>query len=366
MLPVQRRLFLLLLLCNVAETKRKSLSKGKHEVCLQNATVEQHYDKQAAMAEMALQIYRDNATLTQTFQKEWTLLHSYTVKSGLLSSEDKLQLYRRRGECSVVFEGTDESTDWLTNVNMVPWPSRKCGGFWIHTGFRKELRRLTSAKEWPKVQETLSGSECSAGIYAVGHSLGGAMASVFTACVNAQAGYFEGNPFRVKELYSFGAPLVSFRHPLAEANGQCLKGARFYNEDEDEGHSHHRWIDPVVTLPPLLGWFHPKLKAIRLTQVDGEYEEEEFACDSREATSPSLFLSDWKKVSLHNIQDYIKRVKGADLKGNVKKGRSGKRIPKTLTTKRHNTRGRSPRGGKRSRKRPPRKGIIHRLRSRFR
>jgi len=299
--------------CNGTDMRTKSLpfSEGDSKdggslTVAYKCHVEQYFGKYEVMAEMARQIYFDNTTLSQAFQQEWTVLHSYTRKSRLKLSHDNLRLYQRGKECAMVFEGTDDKDDWATNLNQVPWKSKLCGGFWLHSGIYNELNQVTSTKEWSEVQKTLSGVECSAGIYAAGHSLGGAMAHMFAACVNAQKEYFVGNPFRVREVYSFGAPCVSKFHPLAEADGQCLKGARFFTEDERRG---RRSIDPVVTLPPLSGWWHPKIKAFMLEQVDGRYEKEELACDDPKTQYQSWFSSPWKKVSLHPMKEYAKRVK---------------------------------------------------------
>jgi len=102
-------------------------------------------------------------------------------------------------ECVVTFQGTANFNDWVSNVAIAPVPfcgltyeDETCGrigtcvvrkkrGSFAHWGFADRLRKITRTNEW----ETNIHSNlpfCSK-LYVAGHSAGGAMAELFTACV---------------------------------------------------------------------------------------------------------------------------------------------------------------------------------------
>mmetsp|Transcript_7045 Transcript_7045/g.12843 ORF Transcript_7045/g.12843 Transcript_7045/m.12843 type:complete len:98 (+) Transcript_7045:118-411(+) len=76
-------------------------------------------------------------------------------------------------------------------------------------------------------------SGCSS-IYSVGHSLGGAVASLYATCAGSGNVLFENtllfkNTKAVEKLYTFGAPAVAYVTPLRPPSGGCFGGARFYS-----------------------------------------------------------------------------------------------------------------------------------------
>lgn len=105
-------------------------------------------------------------------------------------------------ECVVTFQGTQSRRDWYSNLAIRPThfcglveEDEECGlfsfdtctvrkprGSFVHTGFADTLRRMVSVNEWQtEVRDRLG--RCSS-VYAAGHSLGGAVASVFATCVS--------------------------------------------------------------------------------------------------------------------------------------------------------------------------------------
>jgi len=225
---------------------------------------------------------------------------------------DNLAVYQNGNQCTLAFTGSETLQhgsmvrDWVTNA----WAFSKsrCGNE-IHSGFYNEVWRSTVTWNWNnKMQPFLASDACSGGIYVVGHSLGGAAASVFTSCVNQDKKWLSGKGFKVKEVYTIGAPAVS-KKPLRQADG-CLKGLRIYNEDKNN-------YDLVPFLAQWAGMVHPNLKAMIVTKKsETVVEETEFDCNSKEAVSGDKRkdekLQEWKVISnglCHIAGEYVKRMK---------------------------------------------------------
>lgn len=98
----------------------------------------------------------------------------------------------RQGECVVAVRGTYPTSgyDWLTNVRMggITGPS----GYIVHAGFWRAAQSVL-----PQIWQQLRGYNPSA-LHVVGHSLGGAMATLI-------ADSLSGTGCKVR-LYTFGAP----------------------------------------------------------------------------------------------------------------------------------------------------------------
>jgi len=109
------------------------------------------------------------------------------VGSALAGEEDVSHLVQHPNslKCILSFEGSVSFRDWVANAVAIR--TDFCGltqGF--HLGFRNELRRMvTSSAFKSNVHSKLS--KCSS-VTVVGHSLGGAVATLFAACVDAQNG----------------------------------------------------------------------------------------------------------------------------------------------------------------------------------
>ncbi|GLQ99215.1 lipase family protein [Dyella mobilis] len=98
----------------------------------------------------------------------------------------------RQGECLIAVRGTFKTSayDWLTNIRMggVIGPS----GFLVHAGFWRGAQSVL-----PQINDKLRGRNPST-LHVVGHSLGGAMATLIADSLSSM-----GCPVR---LYTFGAP----------------------------------------------------------------------------------------------------------------------------------------------------------------
>jgi len=83
--------------------------------------------------------------------------------------------------CFITFEGTTGWADWTLNIQILR--SDFCGlGQQVHNGFREATLRIVDTDEFQQHVRPKLG-KCSK-VEAVGHSLGGAIASLFTACAH--------------------------------------------------------------------------------------------------------------------------------------------------------------------------------------
>jgi len=135
-------------------------------------------------AEVGLHIsYNITPSLSYISEKGWGLVAT-AVQGGdevshLLQHPDTL-------ECQLTFEGTDNVEEWLNNIDMVT--KTFCNTKKIHRGFVEVLFRQCDSPEFQsKIRPNLG--YCSS-ITVVGHSLGGAVGSLWAGCVTGQN---EGN-----------------------------------------------------------------------------------------------------------------------------------------------------------------------------
>jgi len=131
-----------------------------------------------------------------------------------------------------------------------------------------------------------------------GHSLGGALAEIFAACMDHLG---DKAPFKIKAVYTIGAPGVA-EQPLVNSQqaSKCFNGARIFNEDRST-------FDPVPYIAKVGGFVHPQLKAIQLHEDgDDKLSMKEFACTSKEATKG--LTGGFTLASLHFADLYLERM----------------------------------------------------------
>merc|ERR1719215_227221 len=84
-------------------------------------------------------------------------------------------------DCMHTFQSTKSAEDWVADGQTQPSPF--CGlPSAVHMGFRDHLRLMFRSDEYQfGIRERLP---LCRNVYVIGHSLGGAMAELFSACVN--------------------------------------------------------------------------------------------------------------------------------------------------------------------------------------
>jgi len=113
----------------------------------------------------------------------WRLVGTAPINGG----EDVSHLFQEPGSlrCILTFEGSDEWDDWLNNAKVKS--ASYCGlPMRVHTGFMDELRKMVNSDTWQNEIRPKLG-KCSS-VDTMGHSLGGATVTLFTACADFQNG----------------------------------------------------------------------------------------------------------------------------------------------------------------------------------
>jgi len=111
----------------------------------------------------------------------WNLVGTST------SGEDVSHLIQDPGSlrCILTFEGSDSWGDWATDAKAIRVSF--CGlPMSVHRGFKSELLTMVESSSWQSNVRSKLG-KCSS-VDVVGHSLGGATATLFAACVDFQNG----------------------------------------------------------------------------------------------------------------------------------------------------------------------------------
>jgi len=233
----------------------------------------------------------------------WILAKTWDQQSKLFGGKDHLAIYQSGNQCVVAFAGTDDVSDLSDDLDV---REKEACGHSFHKGFYEEFQNFLSGEKWSsEFQPYLKSDACSGGIIAVGHSLGGALASVFATCANAP-----GNPlgtqlgFLITSLYTVGAPALAKSSPRnGQTSSGCFDGARFFIEDS-------RTYDPVSYAAVLAGFEHPRVKAIQLhSNSDDILSFNTFWCQSDEAR----FNSDEPGMQFpskddHRVTTYISRI----------------------------------------------------------
>jgi len=138
----------------------------------------------------------------------WNLVGSayYDGTGGVIGGPQVSHLMQNPDtlECVLTFQGTQNYADWFANVAIQPTSfcgltdedeecgifktdackSRRPRGAFAHWGFADTIRRMTRVPDFQnKIHANLG--KCN-GVYVTGHSLGGAIATLFSACVSRQ------------------------------------------------------------------------------------------------------------------------------------------------------------------------------------
>ncbi|MEY4590572.1 MAG: hypothetical protein RL497_2648, partial [Pseudomonadota bacterium] len=137
------------------------------------------------------------------------------------------------GEYLITLRGTDLKSDWLTDANSGLQSSRS--GKMVHAGFNRVFNELE-----PQISRYFSGKNPSV-IHCVGHSLGGALASLTADWVTTK------NIAQAK-LYTFGCPRVGLK-PFAERITSNLGAENIFRVHHDNDFVSLVPIWPFVHIP---------------------------------------------------------------------------------------------------------------------
>jgi len=123
--------------------------------------------------------------IAQRLGSNWKVVARETLIAGAGSmyDEDPVMIVQDQTslDCVIAFAGINNYGNELASATTIS-QSDFCGFQGVHLGFRDELRRITTAL-FPQLRPKLS--RCSR-VTCAGHSMGGSLCELFSACVNSQ------------------------------------------------------------------------------------------------------------------------------------------------------------------------------------
>lgn len=208
--------------------------------------------------------------------------------TGISKNSAQAALIEHESYFCMVFRGTDETLDWLDNINAFPVQEifgKFHRGFWNSTNdvwetLFKKYKQLSSIKKRP--------------LFLTGHSLGGAMASIAAAKL-----IHEDLPFIA--VYTFGQPRAIERETSRLFNVECKsRYFRFHNNND------------IVTRVParLMGYSHVG-KCIYISEDKSLHDEPGLWFQFLDAIDGALKAFKEKGIDGiedHNIDKYLNAI----------------------------------------------------------
>mmetsp|Transcript_9110 Transcript_9110/g.25478 ORF Transcript_9110/g.25478 Transcript_9110/m.25478 type:complete len:514 (-) Transcript_9110:223-1764(-) len=137
---------------------------------------------------MMMNIYNLEVPNGQPAQDTAWRMIAHAECSDSWGTTDGIELYQESGNqaCLLVFQGSEKNgleaiSDWITNLRG--WATSFCGFADVHQGWAAELQRIVTCPDFiSRIKSKLP--HCSE-VGAAGHSMGGSLAELFTACANS-------------------------------------------------------------------------------------------------------------------------------------------------------------------------------------
>jgi len=279
----------------------------------------EHDSLEVTMAKIASHVYRYglfDVFTEQNLNISWEMKLNQSRVSGITGmGRDAVELFQSRNECALAFSGSDDLED--VEEDAEGFSTTILCGVALHEGFLKKLLIQTRTQLFQdSFVPFLKGPQCAGGVYGVGHSLGGALATILAGCSMRPDAPESIRGINVTGLYTFGAPGVSKPSgrpgdtrsgQLSSATSGCFKGKRFWNTAVVDGVGA---ADPIPSIAALLGFVHPLVTSVNLNALPfGKVEKEECSCTSHKAkTDPQPSVVVAPDMSEHPFCLYANRV----------------------------------------------------------
>jgi hypothetical protein len=263
------------------------------------------------MASVAAGVYRLESPVAG-----WEMVKAWITSSATLwNDRDIAGIYRKKLHgssgpytCALAISGTNSPGDALKDLEATT--VEFCGFDGVHRGFAKTAQTYVSGNRSQEfLQYLIDPSSCGGGIFATGHSLGGAVATLIAACHNKHANGSSVQGF--DGLYTFAAPAPSKHplvNPLSKDGSGCFPGGRFF-------YVHGRHHDVIPGLATYFGYAQPRLSQVQVEQKTDGVVYIARNCSSEtsaeELQDPIYYIrnsaSPWN-LELHKIVVYIKNM----------------------------------------------------------
>lgn len=185
-------------------------------------TAADNLTRSITLAELSRLAYSNNTEVVEAIAKQ-----SGYVRTRFVNNEDsQAYVFKSPDDVIVAFRGTEigDPHDW--KYDLAAWPIRGLGVGRVHRGFHDAADAL-----WEPVQRIIWKRDDRA-LWFTGHSLGGAIATVFAIRQDA------ANRTKLRGLYTFGSPRVGTK--------AYVKQLRTL---------HVRWVNNNDIVPHMPPWF---------------------------------------------------------------------------------------------------------------
>jgi len=147
---------------------------------------------------------------------------------------DHARTFSKNGQCLAVFAATNDEEDQSQALAHIQYDSTDFCGFQMHPGVAQELGGFVQTPNWGRFVSFLNNATTCTSVTAVGHSLGGAVATAFAGCANV--GGMDG-AFGARVDYGLVvfSPFAISKTPVySGTQGTPFRGTR-YGITEDDG-----------------------------------------------------------------------------------------------------------------------------------
>lgn len=221
------------------------------------------------------------------------------ASAGGAAAQSNVGIFTKGKTCVLTFAGTNNADDMDKDleIDAKPFCAKVSGasdrGWMVHQGFLEKTQGFMEGQRFQEFSNFLSDRGTCEKVVVAGHSMGGAVADLVAACTNKTHAADAQHSFKADFLFTFGAPGVSKDVQLDNAGGGCFPGARLYNSE-----------DPVPGLASAMGFFHPKVKEIRM---DGGDVQTWTCNDASRKNQPELPEKDDSEA--HKMSFHLQRMK---------------------------------------------------------
>ena len=252
------------------------------------------------MARLSKAVYLKKSETDQTPDEDKILANLKEDDDGFLSvsgfdnKSSQAALIEHQEYLCMSFRGTDESADWLDNINVLS-KQKSFGKF--HKGFWNALEDI-----WKPLDDQFHSlqKQKERPLFITGHSLGGAMASIAAARIISEDRYFIS-------VYTFGQPRALTRTTAKTFDAECRsRFFRFHNNN-----------DIVTRIPSWVTGYSHVGTHLYITEENEIHSDKGFwfrFIDYIDGAFSSLTERGVDAIFDHNIDEYLTAIEKWDLK----------------------------------------------------